>query len=642
MKVVCESCQAKYQVPDERVAGKKLKIRCKRCGATVLIRGDLAQAAAASGVDSIPPASIPPIHVSEAPPTLEWHVSRDGDTRGPFETEELRAWLSSEPGGWEVHVWRESFPDWIEARACAELGPPLLAPSEVPGPVFDPHHEDEGPTQTFDAAALTAAPLMAHAAASRRAAQAADSARSSSIRTRSPSGISTGAAARVTSSEALTGERHEDSVLFSARAAHTFSNSAPAYTPGPNPGFAGGEGSGLIDIRALASLARQTSPRIAPGAVAAATAAAAAAQSGGYPVPDDGLSYGSEDDEALGALRNGNGGAFGRLDSLAPVSTGQQTSNVAVPLAILGGCALVAAAIFAAILIARPSHPPEAVAVTVPSVGQADSLAAAAQPPANAPEPEARPSEPPPAAVAEEPQANKEAASALADERADELASGKAKRQPRLPRTAAEDKKTTAPEEKAKPKKEEKELPPSLDDVMLADKARPHSTAPAPTAPAPTPAPEAAKPSNGPATDIDQLLAAKPAKQPAKSRSIDDLLDGAAVDKSPAPKPAAATAAAVPAAAAEDSDLPDSPSRDEILAAMRGVEAAVRACAEGQQVQGTAEVQLTITGNNGRVTTANVGGITGTVGSCIARAVRNAKFPRFTKPTFSVKYPYRF
>ncbi|HTU60513.1 MAG TPA: zinc-ribbon domain-containing protein, partial [Polyangiales bacterium] len=44
MKVVCDSCQAKYQVPDERVAGKKLKIRCKRCGATVLIRGDLLSA----------------------------------------------------------------------------------------------------------------------------------------------------------------------------------------------------------------------------------------------------------------------------------------------------------------------------------------------------------------------------------------------------------------------------------------------------------------------------------------------------------------------------------------------------------------------------------------------------------------------
>jgi hypothetical protein len=579
-------------------------------------------------------------------------VSRDGDTRGPFETEELRAWLSSEPGGWDVHVWREGFPDWIEARACAELGAPLLAPSEEPGPVFDPNQEDEGPTQTFDAAALTAAPLMARAAASRRDAQSGDNGRASSIRTRSPSGISSAAsAARLTSSESLTGERHEDSVLFSARSASALTNSAPAYVAGPNPGFAGGEGSGLIDIRALASLARQTAPRIATGAVAAASANAPAAQSGGYPVPGNHLSYGHDEDDD-GRIALASQGAFGRIDSLAPVSNAQQTSNVAVPLAILGGCALVAAAIFAAILIARPSHPPEAVAVTVPSNAQADPLAAAAQPPGMPPEPEAT-NEPPAsvgATVAQDPHEAKEATTE--DEHADELASGKPKRQPHLPRTAAEDKKTGAPEEKAKPKKEEKSQPSSLDEVMLADKARPHSTAPTSTGPtpetkpAPETKPEPVKSSNGAATDIDQLLAGKPTKPAAKSsRSIDDLLEGA-TDKNAPPRvaPAAATAAAVPAAASadEDSDLPDSPSRDEILAAMRGVESAVRGCGEGQPLTGTAEVQITITGNNGHVTTANVNGITGNAGSCIARAVRNAKFPRFKKPTFSIKYPYRF
>jgi hypothetical protein len=580
-------------------------------------------------------------------------VSRDGDTRGPFETEELRAWLSAEPGGWDVHVWREGFPDWIEARACTELGAPLLAPSEEPGPVFDPNQEDEGPTQTFDAAALTAAPLMARAAASRREAQSGDNGRASSIRTRSPSGISSAAsAARLTSSESLTGERHEDSVLFAARSASALTNSAPAYVAGPNPGFAGGEGSGLIDIRALASLARQTAPRIATGAMAAATANPTAAQSGGYPVPGNNLSYGHDDDDD-GRIALANQGAFGRIDSLAPVSNAQQTSNVAVPLAILGGCALVAAAIFAAILIARPSHPPEAVAVTVPSNAQADPLAAAAQPPAIPSE-----ANEPPASVgattAQDPNEPKEAVAATPeDEHADELASGKPKRQPHLPRTAAEDKKTGAPEEKAKPKKEEKSSQPSsLDEVMMADKARPHSTAPAPTPetkPASETKPEPAKSSNGAATDIDQLLAGKPPAKPApkSSRSIDDLLEGA-TDKNAPPRvaPAAATAAAVPAAAAasadEDSDLPDSPSRDEILAAMRGVESAVRSCGEGQPLTGTAEVQITITGNNGHVTTANVNGITGNVGSCIARAVRNAKFPRFKKPTFSIKYPYRF
>jgi predicted Zn finger-like uncharacterized protein len=650
MKVVCESCQAKYQVPDERVAGKKLKIKCKRCGATVLIRGDLALGAAAHS-DILPPASVPPAAVSEAAP-LEWHVSRDGETRGPFDTEELRSWLSSEPAGWDVHVWRDGFPDWIDARSCAELGGPLVSEARA---TFDPH-DDDGPTRTFESAAATAAPLMARAAASNRAAHTsshashASESRSSSIRTRSPSGISNGGGGRISTVEALTGERHEDSVLFSARGLPSLASSSPSYTPGPNPGFASGEGSGLIDIRALASLARQTAPRIAPGAVAAAALNfnGAAAQSGGYSPANNALSFGDDEDARVALM---NQGAFGRIDSLAPVSTGPQTSNVAVPLAIVGGCALVAAAVFAAMLIARPTHPPEPVAVSAPTAQDSDSLGAVAQPPSN-PEP-SEPSEPPPAAAvaaneeahpaeaAQEPKAPAAAAQPMAADESGELASGKPKRQPHVPRTIAEDKKSGAPnEEKAKPKKEEKSEPSSLDEVMLADKAKPRPAAPEPK-------PEAAKPSGNTATDIDQLLGAKPTKQPAKSRSLDDLLEGADKDKNPgkaaapAPAPAPATAAVATGNDA-DSDLPDAPSRDEILAAMHGVEPSVRACAIGQQITGTAEAAITISGSSGRVTTANIGGITGNVGSCIARAVRNAKFSRFKKPTFSIKYPYRF
>jgi hypothetical protein len=67
----------------------------------------------------------------------------------------------------------------------------------------------------------------------------------------------------------------------------------------------------------------------------------------------------------------------------------------------------------------------------------------------------------------------------------------------------------------------------------------------------------------------------------------------------------------------------------------------VRACVTSSE-KGTAEVQITVSGTTGRVTNATVTGITGEVGSCIARAARNAKFPKFSKPTFQVKYPYRF
>jgi hypothetical protein len=77
------------------------------------------------------------------------------------------------------------------------------------------------------------------------------------------------------------------------------------------------------------------------------------------------------------------------------------------------------------------------------------------------------------------------------------------------------------------------------------------------------------------------------------------------------------------------------------MSAMSGVSGAVSACGNGEH--GTATVAITVTGSTGRVTGANVTGqFAGTpVGSCIARAVRGATFPRFTRPTFNVTYPFR-
>ena len=40
MKIVCDSCGAKYSIADEKVAGKIFKIRCKRCSSVLEVRGD--------------------------------------------------------------------------------------------------------------------------------------------------------------------------------------------------------------------------------------------------------------------------------------------------------------------------------------------------------------------------------------------------------------------------------------------------------------------------------------------------------------------------------------------------------------------------------------------------------------------------
>lgn len=40
MKFLCPSCKAKYQIADEKVAGRTLKMDCRRCGHAIMLRGD--------------------------------------------------------------------------------------------------------------------------------------------------------------------------------------------------------------------------------------------------------------------------------------------------------------------------------------------------------------------------------------------------------------------------------------------------------------------------------------------------------------------------------------------------------------------------------------------------------------------------
>ncbi|NUN93934.1 MAG: zinc-ribbon domain-containing protein [Verrucomicrobiae bacterium] len=37
MKITCQSCQSKYTVSDEKVQGRTVKIKCRKCGATILV-----------------------------------------------------------------------------------------------------------------------------------------------------------------------------------------------------------------------------------------------------------------------------------------------------------------------------------------------------------------------------------------------------------------------------------------------------------------------------------------------------------------------------------------------------------------------------------------------------------------------------
>jgi hypothetical protein len=87
--------------------------------------------------------------------------------------------------------------------------------------------------------------------------------------------------------------------------------------------------------------------------------------------------------------------------------------------------------------------------------------------------------------------------------------------------------------------------------------------------------------------------------------------------------------------------LPAQPSREQVMATMRAAMPALARCTGGRR--GVVEVQLTVRGS-GKVTYALVqGSFAGTPqGSCLARALRDVRFPEFGESSLRLSYPLQF
>ena len=125
MKIVCDACQAKYSISDDKVQGKVFKIRCKKCSNIIVVRG--------SGGGAAEPAPQPAAekdtrvydygYEGGAPAGDEavWHVVINQDQVGPMTVAEVQQRFSAgeidfveDPG--DGHV----------GRQCGGLEPDLL------------------------------------------------------------------------------------------------------------------------------------------------------------------------------------------------------------------------------------------------------------------------------------------------------------------------------------------------------------------------------------------------------------------------------------------------------------------------------------------------------------------------------------
>lgn len=558
MKIVCDSCGAKYSIADEKVAGKVFKIRCKKCSAVIVVKGDQEESDEATRVYD---------YGSEA----VWHVVVGGDQQGPVTPRQLGEMLAAGTIDWEAYVWREGMDGWQAAKDVEPLVNAIMAESEgasapqagraSEGQMFagssdmgaDPFAggDDGGLSGVLGQAAGASAAgggadLFAQASHSPFAGSTADDL---------PNGHSSShSSPRVSETEAMTGQRNENSVLFSLsnlQALATGSSSASPSTR-PKPGMAQGEGSGLIDIRALASATQAVAER-----------------------PTNGSSRDKvEDLLAVGAAGTG----FSAATLAAPVVAEKADSNKLV----LGGMAAAILLLGAAVgylALRQPEVPQVAVAGQLAADGQPQALAAAAAPGAAPAAPTAAAAPTPEADEAPSPAPSKASARAAADD--DD-------------RDSKSERKSRRSGESSSSSKSEKSESAS-------------SAAAAPATPPPAP------------------------KQSSTDKSIDDLLSGALGGK-PAAKPAASKPA---------ENMPATPSRDDVLSAMKGVTPKVQACSKGES--GIAMSKVGVAGPTGRVTSVEVSGqFAGTpVAACIVKEVSKAKFPKFSQATFSFSYPFK-
>jgi predicted Zn finger-like uncharacterized protein len=265
MRIVCDNCGAKYQISDDKVRNKVFKIRCKRCAHVIVVRAnqDVEQSAepvvqAADEATKVVKFEGGQPVVPPPPEDAIWYVVINREQVGPLSKEQIEQHFHDGDVDGEAFTWSEGMADWTRLASVPEFASLFPAPSvatqeaeptigEVPGPQhFAGLDEPDDDVMASNNVSLGAEP------------EAHDP--------------------RVSGNEDhLRNQRNENSVLFSL-------DSLSAETPlVRNTG--GTDGSGLIDISALAGASMSSPAADDPFGGGGGFAPVSAAPVGGAPMP---------------------------------------------------------------------------------------------------------------------------------------------------------------------------------------------------------------------------------------------------------------------------------------------------------------------------------------------------------------------
>jgi predicted Zn finger-like uncharacterized protein len=169
VKFLCEQCKAKYQIADEKAAGKTVRMKCRKCGHLIEVRGVVDGAAGPERVSTAPdavagrqapatqrmgairpaatsfatmkPADKPggalagalksalqrddevsaPVDMSDLSPSDEWYVAINGVPVGPIRIAEVRRKAAIGAVTEESLCWQEGLEEWRPLRSFPDL-----------------------------------------------------------------------------------------------------------------------------------------------------------------------------------------------------------------------------------------------------------------------------------------------------------------------------------------------------------------------------------------------------------------------------------------------------------------------------------------------------------------------------------------
>jgi len=593
MKIVCDACQAKYSISDDKVQGKVFKIRCKKCSNIIVVRG---------GAGAAEPAPAPQQEKdtrvydygyeggdhAPAGDDAVWHIVINQDQVGPMTAVEVQQRFAGGEIDSETYIWREGFADWLPL-AQVDTFAALVSSGAAPAPA--PRGGQDAVASMFgggeEAATARSDPGDLFAAASASAGRADDDGGDLF-------GSKPAAAPSNQASSKLRGERNENSVLFSLNnlaqlasdkpapvAAHS---AAAASSAGAASTGSGGEGSGLIDIRSMAS--------------------AYLGGPGGGPAKPASAGIGSIDD-----LPVFGGGGFSEPAVIVPIAA--RSNNNKLMYALIGSVGLlaVAAVVVVVVLLHGDSKP---VATRVAQVAAGDTATDKAG------EPRAADGKP----------ADRKPADPGAETRPAE---------PKAPDGKPVDSKPTEPAAEAKdPRPVTGDTEPKRPPAPVPHKAT-VATGSTPSQPRP------AKPADKPATPAAKDPPAP--KGDSGGGSCDEVscvlnnYEGACCAKFK--KGGKAAAAGGDKGGGAKSDLPESLDRTMISEGVAKIKTRVMSCGEKSPAKGQVKVSVKV-GPDGRVMNVAVKNTPDDgLGNCVAGMMQKATFAK-TQTGGSFSYPYTF